>query len=419
MAAADALPAHTAEFLAEDKGPSVIGALWTFATLATVFVALRCYVRISVKKVFGVDDGCVVLGLVLLICMVSVDTVAVTLGLGRHLAYLIKNAPTQHLVDLTFYLWMGNAFAVMANAFAKMSFAFTLMRVLPQQYIQICLWFITVSLFLIHAVLDVMIYVQCKDIRTLWNPFGVPGECWPTWVLTNYALFVGSWSALCDFALAALPWFIIPQLKMPLRDKLGIAFAMSLGVFAGISAIVKTIQLPSLSSSDQTYGQPDLTIWGGIEVSTTIIASCIPTLRPIGRRLFPGSSADGPASKQSGSGGGSGFKLGRLGGSGNGNLSGSSAPGDRFNPKGRGTNQTLVTIGSKPSRNPKSPAAGTTTMDDDSDKSILDRPGVGEVGAARSGTSLCGSEGGIDNGGRQSPRQGGIRATHEVRVQYD
>ncbi|KAL8364867.1 hypothetical protein RB595_003918 [Gaeumannomyces hyphopodioides] len=414
MSAADTSPAPTAEFLAEDKGPSVIAALWTFATLATVFVALRCYVRISVKKVFGVDDGCVVLALVLLLCMISVDTLAVTLGLGRHLVYLLANAPAQALVDLTFYLWMGNAFAVMANAFAKMSFAFTLMRVLPQQYIQICLWIIIVSLFLIHAVLDVMIYVQCKDTRTLWNPVGFPGECWPTRVLTNYALFVGSWSALCDFGLAALPWFIIPQLKMPLRDKLGIAFAMSLGVVAGVAAITKTVQLPNLSSSDPTYGQPDLTIWGGIEVATTIIASCISTLRPLGRKLFPGSSAERYGSKESGGG----FKLGRLGGSGNGNLS-DSAPGDRFNPKSRGTNQTLVTIGSKPSRNPKSPAAGTTTMDDDSDKSILDRPDAGEIGAAISGTSLCESEGGAENGGRHSPRQGGIRATHEVRVQYD
>ena len=61
------------------------------------------------------------------------------------------------------------------------------------------------------------------------------------------------YGALCDLILALLPWRIVWNLHMRQRLKIGIALAMSSGVFASACGIAKAIHLIGLSMrSDQT-----------------------------------------------------------------------------------------------------------------------------------------------------------------------
>jgi len=120
--------------------------------------------------------------------------------------------------------------------------------------------------------------------------------------------------------LAFLPWAIIWKLNIQLKEKLGIGIAMSCGILcvsrtstinmgpansssAGIMAAVKTAHLVNLDTGDSCKfslpGQdfrnkflilpPDdaaiLNIWDSAEVSVTIIAASIPTLRVLLRDM--------------------------------------------------------------------------------------------------------------------------------------
>jgi hypothetical protein len=51
----DAVP-PSPEFLAESQGPTVKAVMWLMSGLAAVFVMLRLYVRLHLKRVFGWDD---------------------------------------------------------------------------------------------------------------------------------------------------------------------------------------------------------------------------------------------------------------------------------------------------------------------------------------------------------------------------
>jgi len=81
-----------------------------------------------------------------------------------------------------------------------------------------------------------------------------------------------------DITLALLPWRLIWGLQMKMKEKIGVAVAMSCGVFAGITAIIKTTKIPAMASADPGPGV-DLFVWGNAESCVTIIAACIPILR--------------------------------------------------------------------------------------------------------------------------------------------
>ena len=83
----------------------------------------------------------------------------------------------------------------------------------------------------------------------------VPGgitTCVPISPYNAYSMFSGSYSASIDVMLAMMPWPLIWGLQMKKKEKLGVALAMSLGVFAGVTALMKTLAIPGMTKGDFT-----------------------------------------------------------------------------------------------------------------------------------------------------------------------
>ena len=68
---------------------------------------------------------------------------------------------------------------------------------------------------------------------------------------------------------------------MELRNKVGLATIMGLGLIAVVAATVKTVELKNLATRDFTYNATDLVYWYITENWVIIIAACIPTLGPL------------------------------------------------------------------------------------------------------------------------------------------
>lgn len=85
-----------------------------------------------------------------------------------------------------------------------------------------------------------------------------------------------------DFALVGMAWIVVSKLHMRnRREKFGVGLAMSMGLIAGATSIVKAVIFPTLSSGDITFTSASLHIWSMVEPSVTIIATSIPLLRVI------------------------------------------------------------------------------------------------------------------------------------------
>ncbi len=228
---------------------------------------------------------------------------------------------------------------------------------------------------IVNILAAIFVFVQCKDPRTNWNPTKYPSACWPKEVFTNFSLFVGSYSGAQDVVLALLPWVVVMPLQMKRRERLAVAVAMSLGVFAGATAIIKVTYLPALSKkTDFTWALPPLLWWAAAEDGLAIVASSIPVLRPLLQKLV------GSGSKQS-------------------------APVESSHANRRTSPQGIELRPAKDGQVSSAVYGFRPDADDDSDKSILEEHQHGTVGQRGSSRHL-------------RRLSGGISRTKEITVTY-
>ncbi|KAJ5712796.1 hypothetical protein N7493_009264 [Penicillium malachiteum] len=264
-----------ASYMEETRAPVVQGVMWVMAIVPLIFVGMRLYVRIFLKHIFGWDDFIIIIATGFLIAYAAVCQAATNVGLGRHLTFVEENP--DNLISVALLCDIGEALAILACTLGKTSFAVTLLRIVVKRWMIIVLWFVIVTMNLVNVLTALFVFVQCKDPRHLWNP-AIPSK---------------SYSGAQDFVLALLPWTIVWNLQMRRKEKLGVAFAMSLGVFAGAASIVKTTYLVALSAkADFTWELAPLLYWAAVEDGLAITAASIPALKPLLMRIFPSSSAN-------------------------------------------------------------------------------------------------------------------------------
>jgi hypothetical protein len=51
-------------YLDESRAPTIQGVMWTMAIVPLVFVLMRLYVRVALRRVFGWDDFIIIIALV-------------------------------------------------------------------------------------------------------------------------------------------------------------------------------------------------------------------------------------------------------------------------------------------------------------------------------------------------------------------
>ncbi|KAK7213129.1 hypothetical protein V2G26_020307 [Clonostachys chloroleuca] len=392
------------EFLSQSRGPSIRGVIWVSVICSIIIVIMRVHTRIFLRRVFGIDDWFIVFAMVLIAVYGAVVELAVQKGLGRHLQWMLMETP-EDLVTVAFLGQISQPFVVMSCAMGKVSFSLTLMRLAAQRWIHTLLWFLVISMTTLHILISIIVFVRCKDPRSTWDTT-IVSECWHPETYLNVMYFIGAYSAATDFILALLPWAMLWNLNMKKKEKFGVALAMSLGVFAGTTAIIKCTKLrANATSKDPTFDVGELLWWAGAENGLIITAACLPTLRPLMRAMFPSTVRSSANNNNNNS-----YPLKNV--SNNVNM---------FTPKKQG--QWTAIIESEAGQ-------PDTGFDNQSDKSILDKhqSGGGSGSPVRGGTSshlstsssqnnnaLVGSREGGGSDGRP-PTQ--IHRTFEVNVSY-
>lgn len=124
----------------------------------------------------------------LLIAYSAVLTAAADRGLGRHMEYVLQDP--QRLIDVGLLSFVSQPLVVMSCAFGKTSFALSLLRVAIQRWAIVLLWFIIISMNVLHIVISFFVFLRCEDPRHLWNP-AIPSKCWPASIFDNISYFIG------------------------------------------------------------------------------------------------------------------------------------------------------------------------------------------------------------------------------------
>ncbi|KAM7187533.1 hypothetical protein V8F33_011180 [Rhypophila sp. PSN 637] len=259
----------------KDIGHSILIVTWTLVGLSGLFLAVRLICKLRTKRHLWWDDHVLTISWLMLLTSVVLVTISITKGLGKH-AY---DVPPENFPFLGLIGNLTGTFSILAATWSKTAFAITLLRLMPGR-MRFLLWFIIATVNIFMGLNAVFMWTRCSPVSKTWNPYA-PGTCWEPHVYPTYGMFAAGYSAAMDFVLALLPWKVIWKLQMRRKEKIGVALAMSMGIFAGGTAIVKTLEIPVLASDDFTFVIAGLINWGAAESAVTIIAASIPVLRTL------------------------------------------------------------------------------------------------------------------------------------------
>lgn len=208
-----------------DLGPVVLAVCWIESGIAAIFLGLRLYVKLTAHRKLYWDDFLLIASWVLLVAFSGTAIYGVQWGLGQHDARNKYGDGGRHL-QLTVVI--ATTFSVLGAALSKTSFAITLLR-LTKGIMRKVVWFAIISMNIILVFNVILQFIRCQPTWAAWNS-GTGGTCWSRGVITYYSVAAAAYSATMDILLAMVPWSVIMRLKMHLKEKIGVAICMSLGI---------------------------------------------------------------------------------------------------------------------------------------------------------------------------------------------
>ncbi|KAK4124425.1 hypothetical protein N657DRAFT_390811 [Parathielavia appendiculata] len=264
-----------------DFGPQINFTLWLLTALSATFLTLRVWCKSLRHRGLWWDDHLLIAAWLCLVVDCSLISACINLGFGRPLTQFKAG----NLAPFLLYSNLAGTFSILAALWSKTSFAVTVLRI-SSGWVKASVWFIIVTVNACLGVAIVITWAQCTPVEKVWRP-GLDGECWPKSIQVKYNIFTAVYSGAMDMVLAVVPWKIIWGMTMNRKEKIGVMVAMSMGVFAGITSIIKITQLPSISNATFTESTTQLVILAAAESAITIIAASIPILRALIRDSRP------------------------------------------------------------------------------------------------------------------------------------
>lgn len=237
-------PEQIAALPHDNLGPHLTAVIWALILLAAAFLGTRIYCKSRFNGTIWWDDGILIASFVCLLVDVCLTTYLVSLGYGRH----IWDFPFENFSRFSLAVVIRAVFSITALAWSKTAFGITLLR-LTTGWMKATVWFVIITVNISLGLSALLYFVQCKPLSAAWDP-SVDGTCIDNQILYKYNVFSGAYGAAMDFALALLPWKLLMVLQMRKKEKIGAGLAMSMGVLAGIAAIVKTINLDKLHNGE-------------------------------------------------------------------------------------------------------------------------------------------------------------------------
>ncbi|KAK0629435.1 hypothetical protein B0T17DRAFT_185932 [Bombardia bombarda] len=291
----------------DDLGPTTRVSVWVLAGISLLFLVLRLYCKYFRHRRFHADDYFAIASwrpqettgastYVALLGSAICTNIAIDLGYGKH----VWQIPFIKLNDMFLIGQITVTLAICSQAWSKTSFAITLLMISDGIHgrTRIFIWFSVVSMNLLFGMSAMFFWVNCTPLEKAWRPL-IRGTCWSPNVIITYGIFISAYSGILDLLFAIIPWKIIMNLQMETKEKIGVALAMSMGVFAAASAFIKCSSLPQLGSHDFPHDGVPLVIWGIAEAAVTIVAASVPMLRVLVRSVRPSRRRDHPSQSRS------------------------------------------------------------------------------------------------------------------------
>ncbi|KAI0574246.1 hypothetical protein TUN199_04974 [Pyrenophora tritici-repentis] len=245
--------------------------LWSLFAGASVFLALRTWIKVTRRHGLWWDDYILLVAWVILAANNALITVEFATG------YVTDTWDDRMhiLINVT------SCGTLVNQALTKTAFAVTLLK-LTKNWGKWILWYCIVSMNLYMAAKVFLQWAKVcnKSSYDVWYrlPF-----CIDWHFRDNFKEGGNIYNIIMDFVLAVFPWAITWKLDMRKVEKIGLCIAMSLGMIVAVISAVRTGWKDDGNEKDEWYfwRNAHSNIWYSSEIVGTIIVQCIPVLRPL------------------------------------------------------------------------------------------------------------------------------------------
>ncbi|KAF1952866.1 hypothetical protein CC80DRAFT_355435, partial [Byssothecium circinans] len=285
------MPPLPPEYVDYTNAPQILSITGSFFAAAVIAVLLRCYVRLSLLKVFGIDDYIMAFAMICAAATFACFKIETDYGLGKHFLALLAQ-PTMYM-QFSKVLYVHSIIVMVGISSVKISIAFSLLRLSTRRSYSVFLHGVIVFIVFLTIGCALSLVFQCLPVDAIWNmslrppPFGTgTAKCYDMTTFRNLGLMNSSFNIVTDVLFATLPIPLIWKLQLNLRTKLSLIIVLSLGWFACAAAIVKAIQQWHVLEELDWTVQDSFNIWNYIELTVGILAASLPPLKPLVNRFL-------------------------------------------------------------------------------------------------------------------------------------
>ncbi|KUJ17169.1 uncharacterized protein LY89DRAFT_73041 [Mollisia scopiformis] len=266
------------------RGPQVQGVAGLFLALSTIAIGLRCYTRTFIVKSFGLDDWSALIAWVFFVFFCTFAISGVHYGTGQHAVDL---PPADIPVGLKWW-WACEPVYVLSNMCLKFSIGVMLLRITVARTHKIIIWTVVVVLEVYGAFYFFLFVLQCRPSAYFWTRYtGGKGTCIDPTITVDATYVYSAVSCWADWTLAIIPVFIVWNLQMNIRTKVGLSFILAMAAVASVATIIRIPYVKDLANAaDFLYATTDVAIWSTAETGIGIAACSFATIRPLFRNFF-------------------------------------------------------------------------------------------------------------------------------------
>ncbi|KLU92598.1 hypothetical protein MAPG_11543 [Magnaporthiopsis poae ATCC 64411] len=264
--------------------PFVVAASVVLPALSTGFVALRFYTAFRLTSVRDASDILLAFAWLLGVAFSVMCLVLLRFGWSRH------------LWDVPFALFNINfmKLSAISGAFFGMSITFSKLSILvfytrfastADRHQRVVIYTLFVIVLVYGTVTSFPFLFACRPMERYWDFTITEGSC-IDWKPTM--LFNGVMNCLTDVAILLLPVWLLWELRLPLRQKMGVmGVMMTGGLVFGLSIARAEMTISWLPDPDITWGSIPLMIVIACEVHLGLVCVCLLAAKPFLRRHFP------------------------------------------------------------------------------------------------------------------------------------
>ncbi|KAF3190639.1 hypothetical protein TWF788_008160 [Orbilia oligospora] len=239
-----------------------------------IFTALRCYTRIKILRIFNSEDALVLLSSLLSTSRSAVFIAAIVnygVGLGMP-------SETDTIHNQQKYYYIQQMLFIPGTGVIKISFALTLLKIVQDRIEIFALYFIVFAATAITLIPFFWFLLACQPISLNW---ALGSESCYVNERTSIFNGHGAITAFLDLVLGiVIPAIVLHRLKVRLRVKVIAGAMLSVASLACIATIIRIVYTTRMVFNNYD-SVATCYLWGGIELSTTIVCVCATTLKPL------------------------------------------------------------------------------------------------------------------------------------------